>query len=230
MEHVARPVSENREGDARWLAADLSRPWIVANLVGFSIGAAMAGGVLRVIGQPYYGTVGDVMEAARIQAIITGSGAATFGLILGSAQWLVLRGVARAGWWVPATFVGWTVSGVITGFNSGGSLSTIGPDAPPLPPLLYSALAIPLTVALLGAVQWRILNRGAEGAGPWPFVNFGALAIALAAGFGVAKAAPWLADTDFPSPQAVLVVGAVAGPIYAGLTLLFLARLRRRAG
>jgi len=228
MDRLANSASEDQEAERLLFGSDAMRAWFVANIIAFAIGAAAGGGVLRVLGQPYYGNVDSAMEAARLQTIITSSGAATFGLVLGIAQWLALRRVLRAGWWAPLTFVGWTLSGVVTGFNSGGSLSTIGPDSPPIPPLLYTPVALVLIVLLLGAGQWRILRPVAEEAAWWPIVNFAALAAGLFAGFAIAQMAPWLDPTDFPSPGALVVVGAVAGPVYGMLTGVFLAELRRR--
>jgi hypothetical protein len=229
MDHVASRASEEQEAQRLLFGSEAMRAWFLANAVAFAIGAAVAGGVLRVLGQPYYGNVDSAMEAARIQSVITSSGAATFGLVLGVAQWLALRRVLGAGWWAPLTFVGWTLAGVVAGFNAGGSLSTIGPDSPPIPPLLYTPVALILVVLFLGAGQGRILRRVAEEARWWPVVNFAALVAGLVAGFAIAQMAPWLAPTDFPSPGALLVVGAVAGPVYGMLTGVFLSELHRRS-
>jgi hypothetical protein len=209
-------------------ASQLLRPWIVANFIAFAIGAGITGGMLRALEEPYYGSNVSVMEAARIQAIATGASAAIFGAILGTAQWFALRRVIRATWWMPATFVGWALAGPLFGFNAGGSISTIGPDAGPLPPLLYAPLALTAIVLLLGFVQWLVLRREFDGAGPWPLVNVGALVVGLIMGFVVAKMLPFLAPTDYPSARALAIVGSVAGPTYGWLTWQFLTQLRRR--
>lgn len=229
MDHVASPASEEQEAERLAFGSDAMRAWFLANCVAFAIGAAAAGGVLRALGQPYYATVDSVMEAARIQTIIVSAGAATFGLVIGIAQWLALRRFLRAGWWAPLTLLGWALAGAVTGFNSGGSLSTIEPDSPLIPPLLYTPLALILVVLILGVGQGQILGRLAEAAAWWPVVNFASLVAGLVAGFAIAQMAPWLAPTDFPSAGALLVVGAVAGPVYGMLTGVFLAELRLRA-
>ena len=63
----------------------------------------------------------------------------------------------------------------------------------------------------------------------WPVVNVGGMLAGLFAGFAVAKIVPWLAPTDFPSGQALGLVGAVAGIVYGAVTWPFLAQLRLRA-
>jgi hypothetical protein len=203
-------------------------PWLVANVVAFTIGAAAWGGMLRALEQPYYGADVSTMEAARIQAISSGASAILFGAAVGISQAVVLRHVIRAGWWIVATCVGWALSGVVSGFNSGGSVSTIGPDAGPVPPPLSFLLIAPLGVLLLTGGQWLILRHRFDGTGWWPLVNYGALLAAIGTGLVVAKTLPWFAPTDYPSAPALAVVGAVAGPVYGYLTWLFLAQLRRR--
>jgi hypothetical protein len=208
---------------------NLRRPWLVANFAAFTIGAAAWGGTLRALEQPYYGAEVSTMEAARIQAISSGASTFLFGAAVGVAQWLVLRHVIRAGWWGPATCLGWGLGGVVMGFNAGGSLSTIGPDAGPVPPAVAFVVGLPLLVLLLGSVQWWLLRREFDGAGWWPLVNMGGLLGGFLVGFAVAMIVPWLASTDFPSAQALWIVGAAAGPVYGAVTWPFLAQLRRRS-
>jgi hypothetical protein len=212
----------------RVVGSYLRRPWLVANFVAFTIGAAAWGGVLRALEQPYYGADVSTMEAARIQAISNGASALLFGAILGISHGLVLRHVTRAGLWIAATCVGWALTGVVTGFSAGGSVSTIGPDAGPVPPPLSVLVISPLVVLLLGAGQWLVLRRTFDGAGWWPLVSIGALVAGFLVGFAVAMIVPWLAPTDFPSAQALGLVGAVAGPVYAAVTWPYLTQLRRR--
>lgn len=206
----------------------IRREWLIANFFAFAIGGALFGGVVRALGQPYYGMMTSSLEAGYIQARNVGVSGLIFGGVVGVAQWLVLRRTIRAGWWAPATYAGWGLSGVLSGFNAGGSLSTIGPDAGPLPPLLYIPVALPLVVFLLGSAQWLVLRREFVGAAWWLLANVGGVIAALIVGFVVAKSLPWLAPTDYPSAQALGVVGAVAGPVYGLLTWAFLAELRRR--
>jgi hypothetical protein len=113
------------------------------------------------------------------------------------------------------------------GFTAGGSVSTIGPREGPIPPLLTTLVVPPLVVLLLGLVPWLILRREFVGAGWWPIVNIAGLFVGFSVGLVVAKLVPWLTPTQFPSAQALGLVGAVAGPIYGAVTWLFLTELRR---
>ncbi len=93
-----------------------------------------------------------------------------------------------------------------------------------------------LLIGLLpGTFQWLILRRQVAGAGWWPLVNLGGLLVGFAGGFavvrwGMVNAAHWLRPEDFPSAKALVLVGAVSGPLYAVVTWPPLARMLRRAG
>jgi hypothetical protein len=228
MDRVGVSVPEIKDTDQFVFGAQPLRPWLVVNFLGFTIGAAAWGGLLRALEQPYYGADVSALEAARIQAISNGASTLLFGTVLGVAQWLILRRVIRAAWWVPASGLGFGLFGIVSAFNAGGSVSTIGPAAGPVPPLLSLLVIPPLVVILLSAGEWLILRRECEGAGWWPLVNVGALAAGLFLGFVVSMTLPWFASTDYPSARALAVVGAVAGPVYGYLTWLFLAQRRRR--
>jgi hypothetical protein len=170
----------------------------------------------------------SAIEAGYIQAGSLCAASAVFGAIVGTAQWLVLRRTLQAGWWMPATLIGWGLGGVLIGFSAGGSVSTIGPDAGPVHPLLSLLLIPPLMVFLLGYVQWLVLRREFVGAGWWPLVNVGGLTAGFLGRVVVAKMVPWLASTDFPSAMALGLAGAAAGPVYGVLTWAFLAARCRR--
>ena len=207
----------------------LKQSWIVANFVAFTIGGALGGGVLRALIEPWFGADVSALEAGRIQAVGSGASAALFWILAGVAQWLVLRRAIRADWWIPVTALGWILAGILMGFGSGGSTSTIGPAAGPLPLPVVLLGFPPLLTLLIGAGQWLILRREADGAAAWLLVNVGALLTAGMVGLAIAKLLPWVAGTNYPSAQALAVVGAVSGPLYGWLTWQFLAQLRRRA-
>ena len=228
MGSIATPTSAEPAIGRPVFASGLIRPWIIANTMAFTIGGAVGGGVLRAIVGPWFGSDVSAMEAGLIQATGAGLSAAVFWTLAGSAQWLVLRHAIRARWWVPATALGAAAAAALGGFSGGGANSTIGPDTGPVPPILLVVLVVPLMTLFLSAGQWLILRREAEGAGPWLFVNAAALLAAGFIGLTVAKMLPSIAATEYPSARALAVVGAVSGPIYAGLTWALLATLRRR--
>ena len=214
-------------GSKRVVESNPFRPWLLAHVVAFTIGGFVAGGVLRALEQPYYGRAISALDAGLIQGSSLAASMAIFGAIVGTAQWLVLRRSLRAGWWVPATAFGWGLGGVITGFTAGGSVSSIGPDEGPVPPIITAVVVPPAVVVLLGLAQWLILRRELVGAGWWPIVNSAGLFLGFSVGLVVAKVVPWLAPTQFPSAQALGLVGAVAGPIYGASTWQFLTELGR---
>jgi hypothetical protein len=214
-------------GNVGALGASLFRPWLLAHFVAFIIGGALAGGVLRAIGQPYYGRMISAVDAGVVQAVSAAASWAIFGAIVGTAQWLVIRRSMRADWWAPATALSWGLPGIVTGFTAGGSISTIGPAEGPIPPLLAVLVVPPLVVVLVGLGPWIILRRQFSGAGWWPIVNIAGILLGFAVGLVVAKLVPWLTPTQFPSGQAFALMGAVAGPIYGLITWQFLSELRR---
>jgi hypothetical protein len=230
MDHVADPTLEVESADQLAFESSLMRPWLIANFAAFTIGFGVGGGVLRALLQPAIENAPTRMDVAWVAGTSTGAAGLALGVALGVGQWLVLRRVIRAAlWWVPATCVGWVLAGFFVGFNSGGSSWETLPSAGPITPLLPSVVVLPVVIVLLSAGQWLVLRLDCLGAGWWLLVSVGALVFALGAGFVAASALPFIASTDFPSAKALVVVGAVAGPIYGYGTWLFLAQLRRRA-
>ena len=229
MDGVASQVPETQDAGRLAFGAHLMRPWLIANLVACAIGLALWGGVVRTLNEPYYGSNVSALEAARLQATANGLGGFLLGVALGTAQWLVLRRAIRAGWWLPATCVGFAIAFTLVGFSSGGSVSTVGPRESPVPPLLALFVIAPLEILLPGAGQWLVLRRDCARVGWWPLVNIGAFVGAGFVGLAAAKLLPWIAGTHYPSAQALAVAGLVAGPIYGWLTWQYLVQLRRRS-
>lgn len=97
------------------------------------------------------GPVG-VKSGSSVDIIVAGYlGVALGGIVTGVLQWLVLRRlVARAGWWVLASTVGWLVGGPVFGFMSwavggplGGLISWAALGA------VYGAITGPVLIWLL---------------------------------------------------------------------------------
>ena len=224
------------EGQARAFGGEAAPRWVAANLAGFTLGGALAGGVLRFLGQPFYGNIEDAIEAAALQTAITGLGTAVFGIVIGTAEWVVLRGTLRAGWWPAATVAGWVLTGIVIGVLaglSGSSVSDIGPGSGPVPVAVSAPVGLAAALLVFGSFQWLVLRQQTDGANAWPLASPLALMAGLAAGFFVVRfllveVVPLLHDTDFPSAQALVLVGAVSGLVYGLLTWPALARLRPR--
>jgi hypothetical protein len=222
------PIEEAPQG-IRIGGPEFAREWLIANVLAFAAGAAIGGGVLRALSEPYYGVLMSATDAAVIQARSAGIAGVLLGGVIGVSQWVVLRRRVRASWWALGTCLGWGLAAALLAFNAGGSTSTIGPDDGPVDPLLSNLVALPLAFVLFSLVSWLILRRAFVGTGWWPIVNVGAALVGLGVGFAVAKSLPWLAPTQFPSAYALGIVGLVAGPIYGAVTWVYLSALRRRA-
>jgi hypothetical protein len=97
--------------------------------------------------------------------------AGVMGLVLGAAQWLVLRAnLGGAGWWAAATGLGWA-AGFPLGAETAGRLGLVG--------LPFGLLAGLVTGAALGLLQWLVLRRQVTRAFWWVPVSVFAWASAL---------------------------------------------------
>ena len=77
------------------IGRDLWVRWVLANVIGFAVGGAIAGTIARAIGQPQYGVLRST-EAVFIATRIAGAALAVWGAAIGTAQWLVIRRELRA--------------------------------------------------------------------------------------------------------------------------------------
>jgi hypothetical protein len=207
--------------------------WIGVNLLGFAAAGAAFGAVQRARSQQYFEVVTSALAAARIEAVNTGESLALFGVLVASAQWLVLRRRPYARWWIPATAVGWSVTGVAVGTISGlafGSVSTIGPDRSPAV-MAAGAIGGALLVSLLpSGSQWLVLRPCTARANHWPLINLaglipGLIVAGIVVRWALVDVVPWLTPYDFPSAKALVCVGAVTGLVYGAITAHGAARL-----
>jgi hypothetical protein len=131
-------------GLAQWLVLRRHIPaagwWVLASIGGGISGVVLALPLSEAL-QPLFAMfLGETLErrptVPRVSwsdVLALGVTGAVVGLVLGSAQWLVLRRHARsAGWWIGASSVGWMAGLSI----STGSVSMIG---------------LPLSLLILGA-------------------------------------------------------------------------------
>ena len=197
--------------------------WVLANFLAFAAAGALGGTLLRSLQQPYYTVVSSMGRAVLIETWTVGLAWTIFGVFVGAAQWWVIRRQGVAKWWLPATALGWVLSGIGIGVLSGvagGSLSTIGPASVP-PGVYIAAIAAGVLVGLLpGTFQWLVLRRHAESATRWPWLTLLGLVAGFGAGFlvvrlGLVEVVPLFRDTDFPSGKVLTLVGAVSGAVYA---------------
>src|SRR5262245_36821591 len=170
----------------KWWDWKLWLQWALANVVGEVLGLGLAGTVAIVlvltIGEPETALVALMMAGVMIAA------GALEGVIVGFAQWLVLRRRLRRlsrREWSTATAIGeflaWTIGmapSTLMALNQ-----SAGPSSPPeiSDAVKYSLVAV-MGAALgviLGAPQWRVLRRYASGASLWMWANAAAWAVGM---------------------------------------------------
>ncbi len=132
--------------------------WVLASIVSGAIVGVLAvglGWVVGVIGRLVGGTAWGAGWGPDWSADPGGDvgfvvGVAVGGTVLGVLQWLVLqRQVARAGWWVLASTVGWVVGGLVSGItDTAVGWAALG--------AVYGAVTGPVLV-------WLLRQRAASG-------------------------------------------------------------------
>lgn len=212
--------------------------WVVANVVGFAAGGAIAGAIARAMGQSHYGVATSTAEAVLIATRTAGAALAVWGAAVGMAQWLVIRGrLRRVGWWVPATSAGWALAGVVAGILSGamgGAVTGVGRDVGVWGFVVAAAVGILALGFLPVTFQWMLLRPQVHRARRWLLGAAGAFLVAagVAAGvvrWGLVSVIGWLRPEDFPSAKAWVSFGAVVGLPYGAMTGLILGTLPHRA-
>lgn len=149
-------------GAAQWLVLRRvipslrARDWIGATAVGAVI-AWMLGRIPSAFAD-WKSTSGDVVQAEPsllMILVLSAAAGATLGVILGVAQWVVLRGhVRRAGLWIGANALAW-MAGMPLIFLAAG-LPSPHTSAPAIGALVMSAVAVAGAVA--GAIEGVFLR------------------------------------------------------------------------
>ena len=125
-------------GLMQWLVLQQRIPkagwWILTNIAG-------------ILGLIKTATSRSIYQAEDLGPILIGTGlVAVCGAVTGTLQWLILRNkLARAGWWIPVSTIGW---GLCLPILNGG---LIGSGDPP------AMLSILTGLAMLGAVTGGVM-------------------------------------------------------------------------
>lgn len=207
--------------------------WVWANSLAESVGLGAAFGI-GVVLFPYLGTPGIVVALTTV-AVAVLAGTLIEGMVVGTAQWLVLRRPFTAmKWraWVLATalgaFVAWTLGMLPSTLMSAGSETEGSTPAEPSAVMVYGLAALMGLAAgtILGTPQWFVLRRHVRRAALWIPAN----ALAWVPGMVLAFVA---ADFIFSGSSrvgtvmlaiaALVTIGAVVGAIH-GLALVWLVR------
>jgi hypothetical protein len=148
------------------------------------------------------------------------------GMVLGIAQWLMLRRLRGAAWWVPASAVGLGIGLTVgvTAVEFLGTWLTGGPvNVARLSPLERAgSLAIVGMIAglFLGAAQWLVLRRAIQRSRAWTATTTLSLTAALVT-------ASLVTDTVFGAVTVPLGFGAFV--VLSGCTFGAITGLRLRA-
>ncbi|SRR6266704_5752132 len=207
--------------------------WILANAIGETVGLGgtlVIGGLLLLNAQK---TIG-VFSAAAL-AVLAG----TFieGIVVGTAQWLVLRRPIKSiRWrvWVLATaigaFVAWTLGMIpstfmFAGADSGGAASTQMSDL-----MIYALAAVMgfLLGSILGVPQWLVLRHHLPKAGWWVLANAVAWMVIVFVGTNFIPPEGISLNVAFVLLLFIFAAGAAVGAIH-GLVLIWLLHLRSLA-
>ena len=94
--------------------------WIASGIIGGAVVAAIGAAAGALAGLAA-GTADGADAGRSLGSDVAGVAAAIlFGVAVGAWQWLLLRRqVARSGWWMPASAVGWVVAGLTAGITHG---------------------------------------------------------------------------------------------------------------
>ncbi len=111
-------------------------------------------------------TFGWIAGLYVVQSSETDQAGPVIGLILGAAQWAVLRKrVRRSGWWVWATAAGWSIG------------SSLGQTTAGLPGVAAALVTGALLGLAMGAAQWPVLRGSVPEAIWWVPASAGAWAL-----------------------------------------------------
>jgi hypothetical protein len=230
VEATPRPQSRN------WWDWNLWLRWVIANVAGEVLGLGLAGSVAIVmvltIGEPETAPVALTMAGVMIAA------GALEGVIVGFAQWLVLRRRLRRlnrREWITATVVGAFLAWAIGMAPS--TLMALNQSAGSSPPPEMSdavkyAFASVMGMALgmiLGAPQWRAMRRYVPAASLWVWANAAAWAVGMPVVFIGAGSSPAGASALSVALTVVVTIAAAGASVGAihGVALLWLLRQRQ---
>lgn len=211
--------------------------WILANALGEALGLGGTA-LIWALSVLYAGEGTGLYAILLLAAFSVLAGTLIEGTVVGTAQWLVLRGpLPRIRWrtWVLATgagaFLAWTlgmIPSTLLSLGSGGDASSAEPGEATV---LGLALVMGLALGpVLGVVQWLVLRRFVRRAALWVPAN----ALAWGCGMVVIFAGIDLALDGGFSPGVVPILaltlacaGALVGAVH-GLALVWLLRPARR--
>ena len=193
--------------------------WVLASMLGFAVGAAMGNAVANSIPpmtctQSFSDSLID--RLTNFPCIQPSLGLVLIVIILGLAggfmQWLVLRRrIARTGWWVPASTLGFPIALVM----AVGAMRLGGIPSPILLGVLFGVLS--------GILPWLVLRRQLARAGWWVPAHLLGSLVGGAMGIVAFHVMALIGFYQFPWAAAGAMFGAGLSAI-TGITLVWLLR------
>jgi predicted Ser/Thr protein kinase len=212
------PQATGHRVDEKWV---LWAGWLLATALGWAVGWAVGAPLSESVARPI-GETGAMLAAETLGGAVAWG---TLGLMTGVAQWLVLRRhMSNAGWWVPASVIGWAVAGsvrwsqaplaeeILSGFFR--TFEEMGlPWLIPLSGIAVGLLFDGVMGLVVGVAQRPVLKRHVERAGRWVLIS----AVAWAAGAVAMGLLAWAIDR--PGQEVMYRVAPVIGGIVPGALL-----------
>lgn len=193
-----RSVKLGKTGCGFWLG------WVCLTLIGFLISL-------------YWIEIGESSDANVVEGVVGG-------VVIGVAQWVALRQrFSSTGWWVLASCLCWG----FLGSSELGSVGWVVPQTLNIPLRgIYGTVQGAIVGALLGVVQWLVLQNQVLAAWRWISASVAGWALGLAFG--------WILGAVLHVITGVFlgeVVGLfLAWVIVASVTGVALCHLRQEAG
>jgi predicted Ser/Thr protein kinase len=195
--------------------------WLLATALGWAAGWAVGAPISELVARPI-GETGAMLAAETLGGAVAWG---TLGLMTGVAQWLVLRRhMSNAGWWVPASVIGWAVAGsvrwsqgplteeILSGYFR--MFEEMGlPWLIPLSAIVVGLMFDGVMGLVVGVAQRPVLKPHVERAGRWVLIS----AVALAAGAVAMGLLAWAIDR--PGQEVMYRVAPVIGGIVPGALL-----------
>ena len=211
-----------RVGEFFWIK------WVLANTMGFAVGAAASSALHQAIVRPLVGAASGGVVAV-ISGILSWVYAIFVAVAIGAAQWFFLR--RRVGWansWFLATSLGWLASEFVA--QSLAARLVTGALSP------VSGAAIGVVPAVLVALpQWLILRRHVLRAGWWVAASIAGAAggfVGYLAGYFGSIVVVWVITESVGEAWGMAVYAGLAsatvGAAISAITGVALMRLLKR--
>lgn len=194
--------------------------WVLANIIGFVVGAAVGIKLSRLAGPAGPLTVSIFVFSAML------------GVSIGLAQWVVLLRWVRADLWILASTVGWLLGFPISYPISFAVAMFLLSSQGSAKENLFFSLAVGGAIlgALIGLAQWLVLRNQMSGSSLWIWFNVVGYSLSYAiASPGIFGLLNWNLPTKLPTELIRIGFVLLFGMISSGITGATLEQLLRHS-